>query len=349
MDDDVAKAKYEQFNYKDPYPEIEPALLNSADIQNYCNATGMLSPFNHKKVKSASYSACINGICWYWEEDGTKKEADLTKEGKFTLKPNSIAYVQIEPLIRLPHYIAIRFNLKITHVYRGLLLGTGPLVDPGFEGHIFIPLHNMTANSYTFNAGEDLIWIEFTKISKLPGQLTPTQEEINELNSKRIEKAVPFPENKKNRGLDYYIQKALASNQSESILSSIPVAVQQSKNIASEAMTISKQSKWVSLGTLASVVAAILAVASLFYSSWQLQREYITGVKKDLIEVIDKQKNEIDGLENKINEYQKINASQDAMLKLQEKRISSIKNDFLKNIKSYQETDNEIDSTQEKL
>jgi hypothetical protein len=68
----------------------------------------------------------------------------------------------------LPQYIAVRFNLKIDNVYRGLLLGTGPLIDPGWCGRLSFPLHNLTTNDYEFKAGDEVIWVEFTKISKLP-------------------------------------------------------------------------------------------------------------------------------------------------------------------------------------
>ena len=61
--------------------------------------------------------------------------------------------------------MAIRFNLRITNVHRGLLLGTGPLVDPGFEGDLLIPIHNLTNNSYYFKGGDKFIWVEFTKVS----------------------------------------------------------------------------------------------------------------------------------------------------------------------------------------
>ena len=44
-------------------------------------------------------------------------------------------------------------------------MGTGPLVDPGFEGKLLIPLHSLTADDYEIEAGEGLIWVEFTKLS----------------------------------------------------------------------------------------------------------------------------------------------------------------------------------------
>ena len=72
-------------------------------------------------------------------------EFDISEDGSFELPPNTISFIQIEPKIRLPDYIAIRFNLRITHVHRGLLLGTGPLIDPGFSGIPLIPLHDLTS------------------------------------------------------------------------------------------------------------------------------------------------------------------------------------------------------------
>ena len=46
------------------------------------------------------------------------------------------------------------------------MLGTGPLIDPGFGGQILIPLHNLTDNDYELCGGDGIIWVEFTKVSK---------------------------------------------------------------------------------------------------------------------------------------------------------------------------------------
>ena len=142
------------------YIELRKLLMK----RSYVKRTGLIYPFYDKDLKSASYTARIAGKCKFWDEEAKQFiEKDLKSSGdKIILKPNSIAFVGIEPTFRLPDYIALRFNLKITHVYRGLLLGTGPLIDPGFVGKISIPLHNLTSNEYIFSFNESLIWIEFT-------------------------------------------------------------------------------------------------------------------------------------------------------------------------------------------
>jgi deoxycytidine triphosphate deaminase len=128
----------------------------------------MIYPFDSNKLAGASYEVAMRGEVIWWDEKEKKEHSEklLKPEDTFRLEPNSIAFVTLEPMFRIPDYMALRFNLKIVHVYKGLLLGTGPLVDPGFVGRLSIPLHNLTANTYTFHAGDGIIQMEFTKLSR---------------------------------------------------------------------------------------------------------------------------------------------------------------------------------------
>ncbi|MDZ8091094.1 MAG: hypothetical protein RMZ42_04015 [Nostoc sp. DedQUE05] len=141
-----AEDRFKIYRSLDPFDDIEPALLNSAHIYDYVAATGMIYPFDPENLKSASYEVKVLGECVYWDEEGQKVVQNIKEGDQFFLRPNSIAFVTLEPMFRLPDYIALRFNLKIKNVYRGLLLGTGPLVDPGFVGRLSLPLHNLTTN-----------------------------------------------------------------------------------------------------------------------------------------------------------------------------------------------------------
>ncbi len=228
QDDPEAEDRYEKTKQCDPFPEIPPALLNSADIYDYVRMTGMLHPFDPspERLKAASYEACILGECRYWDNDGVEKTIKLEKyTDVLTLPPNSIAFVQVEPYFRLPVYIGIRFNLKIRHVHRGILLGTGPLVDPGYRGKLLIPLHNLTTNEYKFNGGDALIWIEFTKTSQNSLWDSTAKEEkicFQRLGVFNREEAFP------RRKADLTPQESLArASPHKSIRSSIPVAMQE--------------------------------------------------------------------------------------------------------------------------
>jgi hypothetical protein len=64
-------------------------------------------------------------------------------------------------------------------VYKGILLGTGPQVDPGFKGFLSCPLFNLTDRSIAIRRGEDFATIDFERTTEFcRGK---TKEEIERL------------------------------------------------------------------------------------------------------------------------------------------------------------------------
>ena len=230
---ETARNRYERWKNEDPFPSISPALLNSADILSYINAVSLIYPFYKEDLSGASYDVRIKGKVVYYEADDKneilKIEKDLLNDGdSFDLLPNSIAFVTLEPAFRIPDYLALRFNLKITHIYKGLLLGTGPLVDPGFVGKLSIPLHNLTNNTYRFFKGDKLITMEFTKMSN--NICWKSNKEYIIPTNDYIPSSIPS-----DRPVDKYIAKALEKDRLKHVVSSIPAAMQESKNDVKEA------------------------------------------------------------------------------------------------------------------
>lgn len=185
--DKLAEERFWKYKDQDPFPDIVPALLNSADIADYVAHTGMIFPFDPSRLGPASYEMILGGEYLYWDENGKKCSCKDIKTGdELVLRKNSITYVSVRETFRIPNYIALRFNLRVKHVHRGLLLGTGPLVDPGFHGKLMIPIHNLTNNEYTIKPGENLISVEFTKVSPNPDWKL-TDEEIIETKGQYVE------------------------------------------------------------------------------------------------------------------------------------------------------------------
>lgn len=127
----------------------------------------------------------------------------------------------------MPAYIALRFNLRITLVHRGLLLGTGPLVDPGFEGRLLIPLHNLTSEDCVLTGGEGLIWIEFTKLSANKAWSDENTDYSKDLETRKgiYEN---FRDDKKNLTPEKYLSQASPHSP---IVSSIPYLLEQSTRL----------------------------------------------------------------------------------------------------------------------
>ena len=207
------------FRSLDPYREIAPALLSGEHIANYVRVTGMLDPFypDKDRLKPASYEARPRMFI-SWNEDGRKIITPVIPTNTYVMKANSITFALIESTIMLPDYIALRFNLRIKHVHRGLLLGTGPLIDPGFKGDLLIPVHNLTSDDYEVDGNEGLIWIEFTKTSRRSDFLTPP---VGELEPR-----------KRDVGFETYFERASGNNP---IRSSIPQFVRDARERANQA------------------------------------------------------------------------------------------------------------------
>jgi deoxycytidine triphosphate deaminase len=147
----------------DPFAK-RPGLLAADRIRRYALDLKMIDPFCEKNLKPASYSLTLGPLVQVEGAD------DLLTVERPTLKipPNAMAFVSMREAIRLPHYIAARFNLSIELIYRGLLLGTGPQVDPGFQGVLSCPLHNLSNNYITIELGQHLATIDFETTTGLP-------------------------------------------------------------------------------------------------------------------------------------------------------------------------------------
>ena len=271
----------------------------------------MIVPFNVKCLKGASYDVIIEGEVVYWDEDGHKHKVDLKKNGDyFDLRPNSIAFVTLQPYFQLPYYIALRFNLKITHIYKGLLLGTGPLVDPGFCGKLSIPLHNLTSNTYRFFKGEELITMEFTKMSR--NILWQKMSSDIGHGEKYIINAI-----KSDRTVDEYIFKALEADRLGQVISSIPTAMQKSKSdieklkkkteieLEKNRKEVNKNKVW---GYVVNI-AGFISIATIIFSALSFAMDIRNSANErynelqNKYEVMQKQYGDkIDSLENEILE-----------------------------------------------
>lgn len=136
-------------------------LLLSDRIQFYVKKACLIDPFEPKNLGPASYDLRL-GETFY--KDG---KVQTLKTGEvLTLPPNDIVFVTTKEEIRLPFYIIGRFNLRIGFVYQGILLGTGPQVDPGYWGRLGCPLYNLSNQTVHIPQGERFATIDFIKTTR---------------------------------------------------------------------------------------------------------------------------------------------------------------------------------------
>ena len=158
--------KEEDF-WMDPDQESVPGLLLSDRIKFYREKVNLIYPFDDKFLEPASYTLHAGGEYLIHDEAGKRNSGMLELGGKVTITPNGLIYIRFLEEVNIPHYMITRFNIRVKQVYRGLLLGTGPQVDPGFRGHLGCPLHNFTNEAKTIEFFEKLVTIDFEKTTPL--------------------------------------------------------------------------------------------------------------------------------------------------------------------------------------
>jgi deoxycytidine triphosphate deaminase len=158
----------------DPEPDVRGILLSDR-IEAYVKKYRLLiaaHDFKETNLKPASYSLTL-GAKYYCNGE----TAEIKRGEYLVVPPNSFVIAGIEEQVVLPHWCAARFGLRVAYVYKGLLMGAGPQVDPGFEGYLGCPLHNLTNRPVRIKRGEPLAWIDFAKTSRLGDNSALANEE----------------------------------------------------------------------------------------------------------------------------------------------------------------------------
>lgn len=266
--------RFRRHRRHDPFPEIASGLLTCAAFCAYIAEAGVVFPFDAttETVELASIDLPLLGKAVWWDEKRQRQELEIRKDTPFVLKKNSIAFVTLRPYLQLPDYIALRFNLRVRHVYRGLLLGTGPLVDPGYQGYLAIPLHNLTNNEYTFHGGEGLVAVEFTKLdlglnTRRGGE---KQSQSGTSASPTTNFFVPFREPQLARPdpeQEHPITVNLAKARVAQVESSLPAF---DAAIRSLERKVESRTKWLSIGGALALIALVVTIASVV---WQATSE----------------------------------------------------------------------------
>lgn len=88
------------------------------------------------------------------------KVVDLVKEKRAEILPGQFAAVLTLEKLALPRNICGRMGLRSSYARRGLISFHGTQVDPGFSGHLVVPLVNMGPEPITLEYGKPFSTLE---------------------------------------------------------------------------------------------------------------------------------------------------------------------------------------------
>lgn len=132
-------ASNNQSNAQNTYCDanIHSGMLSSPLIAYCVDKFGIIKHYEEKCLGPTTYHMRIGHEVLTWD-NGKKVEYTLGAEEdknkniitSVEFKPNSLTFVTTIEEFNLTKDIIARYNLKSKWVHQGLLLGTGPIVDP---------------------------------------------------------------------------------------------------------------------------------------------------------------------------------------------------------------------------
>jgi deoxycytidine triphosphate deaminase len=158
---ELAKLKKLTPSEDDPHKDLHGVLL-SDEIAFYANNHKLITPFDLGNLKPAAYELTI-GDEYFLSGEFLTLNSDSDEHNKIRIPPFEVAVLKTAEIICLPRYLIARWNIRVRHAYSGLLWVGGPQVDPGYVGHLFCPIYNLSDKEVTLHVGEPIAVIDFVK------------------------------------------------------------------------------------------------------------------------------------------------------------------------------------------
>ena len=147
----------------------EYGVLLSDQIIFYAENHHLISPFKHEYLKPAGYELTV-GDEYFISGEYLNVSLDRPETARITIPPFEVAVIKTRETLCLPRYLIARWNIRVKHAYSGLLWVGGPQVDPGYVGHLFCPIYNLSDKPVTLNFGDALALMDFVKTTPFDGR-----------------------------------------------------------------------------------------------------------------------------------------------------------------------------------
>lgn len=147
---------------------FQPGILVDRQIRHALDI-GMLviTPFNEESLEPATYDIRVGAMAAVTTET---HPLDLRDKKVLTIEPGAMALLESLEVFTLSPRIAGRIGPKSRLMRSGILVSTGPQIDPGFHGRLTVNLINLSPRTFVLEYGEEFLSIEFHHLSESPDE-----------------------------------------------------------------------------------------------------------------------------------------------------------------------------------
>lgn len=144
----------------DPHRD-EAGVLLSDEIEFYVQYGKLIDPFSKCNLKAAGCELTVGDEVML---GGKYLElGNSSKTNKVCIPSFEVAVIKTAETVNLPRFLIARWNIRVAWAYKGLLWVGGPQVDPGFVGHLFCPIYNLSNKNVWLRKGDPLALMDFVK------------------------------------------------------------------------------------------------------------------------------------------------------------------------------------------
>lgn len=147
---------------------LEPGILVDHQIRK-ARAAGLLviDPFDEDALQPASYDLKVGDLAVV---STIPEPVDLRKQPLLTIEPFASAMLQTDEILQLSTRIAGRLGPRSNLLRHGIFVSTGPQIDPGFHGRLFVNLLNVTDHPFLIRHQSMFLTVEFHGLAVEPSK-----------------------------------------------------------------------------------------------------------------------------------------------------------------------------------
>ncbi len=161
--DEADRLKAVRVLEKDPHPDKTGVLL-SDEIEFYVRQSQLICPFAEDNLKPAAYELTVGDEAVV----GGKpcRLSDCWPNHSLSIPAFEVAVIKTAETLNLPRFLIGRWNIRVAWAYKGLVWVGGPQVDPGYVGHLFCPIYNLSNKEVSIKRGQPIAVLDFVKTTE---------------------------------------------------------------------------------------------------------------------------------------------------------------------------------------
>jgi dCTP deaminase len=134
-------------------------LLSDTKIQEAIS-TGLFSlePFESRSLQPASYDLRVGKYAF---TSSLREKMDVSQKGILRIEPGEFAVVETLETLKFGNQIAAQLGLRSEFARQGLMMLSGPQIDPGFNGVLIVRLINMAPTTIVLTYGTPFLTTQF--------------------------------------------------------------------------------------------------------------------------------------------------------------------------------------------